>query len=51
MVIAGGEVSDYRAPNYDVSSGRILATGPGIHAPLQGELEAVEPLALKLYAD
>ena len=51
VVIAGGEVSDYRAPNYDVSSGRILATGPGIHAPLQGELEAVEPLALKLYAD
>ena len=51
VVIAGGEVSDYRGPNYDVSSGRILATGPGIHAPLQGELEAVEPLALKLYAD
>ena len=51
VVIAGGEVSDYRAPNYDVSSGRILATGPGIHALLQGELEAVEPLALKLYAD
>jgi len=51
VVIAGGEVSDYRAPKYDVSSGRILATGPGIHAPLQGELEAVEPLALKLYAD
>ena len=51
VVIAGGEVSDYRAPNYDVSSGRILATGPGIHAPLQGELEAVEPLALKLYTD
>ena len=50
VVIAGGEVSDYRAPHYDVSSGRILATGPGLHASLQQELETVQPLAEQLYA-
>ncbi|WP_114992834.1 inositol monophosphatase family protein [Synechococcus sp. UW179A] len=51
VVIAGGEVSDYRAKNYDVSSGRILATGPGLHTDLQKELEDIEPLAEGLYAN
>ena len=51
VVIAGGEVSDYRAQNYDVSSGRILATGPGLHSALQKELEGIEPFAEQLYAD
>lgn len=51
VVIAGGEVSDYRAQNYDVSSGRILATGPGLHTALQSELEGIEPLAQRLYSD
>ena len=50
VVIAGGEVSDYRAQSYDVSSGRILATGPGLHSALQTELEGVEPFAEQLYA-
>ena len=50
VVMAGGTVSDYRAENYDVSSGRILATGPGLHASLQQELELVEPLSEELYA-
>ena len=51
VVIAGGEVSDYRAQSYDVSSGRILATGPGLHSALQRELEGVEPFAEQLYSD
>ena len=51
VVIAGGQVSDYRAQNYDVSSGRILATGPGLHTALQRELEGIEPFAEQLYAD
>ena len=51
VVIAGGEVSDYRAQSYDVSSGRILATGPGLHSALQTELEGVEPFAEQLYSD
>ena len=51
VVIAGGQVSDYRAQNYDVSSGRILATGPGLHSALQRELEGIEPFAEQLYAD
>ena len=50
VVMAGGTVSDYRAENYDVSSGRILATGPGLHASLQQELELVEPFSEELYA-
>lgn len=49
VVIAGGVVSDYRGKNYDVSSGRILATGPGLHESLRQELQAVEPLAEHLY--
>ena len=51
VVIAGGEVSDYRAQSYNVSTGRILATGPGLHSALQTELEGVEPFAEQLYAD
>ena len=51
VVIAGGEVSDYRGENYDVSSGRILATGPELHSALQKELEGIEPFAEQLYAD
>ena len=51
VVIAGGQVSDYRASNYNVSSGRILATGPALHIALQRELEGIEPLADQLYAN
>ena len=50
VVIAGGEVSDYRAESYNVSSGRILATGPGLHSALRQELLDTEPLAEQLYA-
>ncbi len=51
VVIAGGQVSDYRASIYNVSSGRILATGPQLHIALQRELEGTEPLAEQLYAN
>lgn len=49
VVMAGGQVSDYRNPTFTVSSGRILASGKGLHAILQLELSAVKPLPEELY--
>ena len=48
--MAGGRVSDYKAPAYSVGTGRILATGPALHGQLQAELDTIQPLPEHLYA-
>lgn len=49
VACAGGSVGDYKDPGFDVTSGRILATSPGLHLPLKQELARVTPFDPKLY--
>lgn len=46
---AGGVVDDYRGVGFDLGSGRILATGKQLQAPLKDELTKVSPLPPQHY--
>ena len=43
VACAGGSVSDYKLSDFALSEGRILATAPDLHLPLQQELGQVKP--------
>ena len=48
---AGGIISDYKSPDFDLSTGRILACAPGIEKDLKTELKKVKPLPSKYIED
>ena len=49
VACAGGAVGDYKDSSFDIEGGRILATSPGLHAPLKQELDKVSALHPNLY--
>ena len=49
VACAGGAVGDYKDSSFDIEGGRILATSPGLHAPLKQELNKVSALHPNLY--
>ena len=49
VACAGGAVSDYKNSKFEIEEGRILATTPELHLPLQKELELVTAFDPKLY--
>ncbi len=49
VACAGGAVGDYNDSSFDIEGGRILATSPGLHAPLKQELDKVSALHPNLY--
>ena len=49
VACAGGAVDDYKDSSFDIEGGRILATSPGLHAPLKQELDKVSALHPNLY--
>ncbi len=47
--IAGGIISDYQGNNFNISTGKVVASCPGIQEELLKELNKVKPLKGKLY--
>ncbi len=47
--LAGGKISDYKTNKFDISTGRVLATTPGIESELKAELSKVMPLEGKYF--
>ena len=43
--LAGGTVTGYRGEAFDISSGRILASGPALHPLMVEQLASVQPLS------
>ena len=48
---SGGKVTDYRAENFDISTGRIVAAGLGIHPLIVDGLANIKPIPVKYFGN